>query len=208
MSQGEAKFTFKARAAAKILREQLKPKEKALVFVSSAKSATYLKKAFDKLVPSTKIATLTSSDRCNARGDIINDFWEDGNHRKSVLIVQYSAGGMGINLQTANHVIVLEPCTGSAMQQQAIGRVWRLGQQRSIHVHVVASIGTIDHVALRRYARTNFNPDIPMLSEETFGLSLKHAIQRELPNHLRLSYQRSRAKATSGAAAAAAAIQE
>jgi hypothetical protein len=125
--------------------------------------------------------------KCSDRGQVISDFWAETNHDKSVLIVQYSAGGMGINLQTANHVIVMEPCTGRATQQQAIGRVWRLGQVRKIHVHVIASIGTIDHVALRRYARTSFNPEIPVLSEETFGLSLKHALENELPSSLALS---------------------
>eukprot|EP01138_Halocafeteria_seosinensis_P002710 gb/GECG01002771.1/.p1 GENE.gb/GECG01002771.1/~~gb/GECG01002771.1/.p1 ORF type:complete len:1441 (+),score=164.87 gb/GECG01002771.1/:1-4323(+) len=185
--QGEEKYTFKARAAAKILREQLKPTEKALVFVSSGRSATYLKKAFEKLVPSAMILVLSGSVKCSDRGEIVNKFWAETNHEKSVLIVQYSAGGMGINLQTANHVVVVEPCTGSATQQQAIGRVWRLGQVRKIHVHVVASIGTIDHVALRRYARTSFNPEIPVLSEETFGLSLKHALENELPSSFALS---------------------
>jgi hypothetical protein len=198
------KFTYKAQAAAKIVNEQVKAHEKTLVFVSSVRSATYLRRALRQLVQDIHVNVLTKSVKCADRGQVIEEFSNKttssaesaaevpaspvhgagSTPTKKVLIVQYSSGGMGVNLQTANHVLVMEPCVGEATQQQAIGRVWRLGQMDNIHVHVIASMGTIDHVALRRYARMGFKS--PILSEEMFGPSLSQALVKELPEQFRL----------------------
>jgi superfamily II DNA or RNA helicase len=42
------------------------------------------------------------------------------------------AGAVGINLTEANRVFILEPCLNPALEAQAIGRVHRLGQKRSV----------------------------------------------------------------------------
>lgn len=44
------------------------------------------------------------------------------------------AAAVGINLTAANHLFLLEPLD-SLMEQQAIGRVWRVGQKRMVTVH-------------------------------------------------------------------------
>ena len=42
------------------------------------------------------------------------------------------SGSVGINLTSANYVFILEPALNPALEEQAIGRAWRMGQQREV----------------------------------------------------------------------------
>lgn len=44
------------------------------------------------------------------------------------------AGGSGLNLITASHVYLLDPWWNSATEEQAIDRVHRLGQTKTVYV--------------------------------------------------------------------------
>jgi hypothetical protein len=46
----------------------------------------------------------------------------------------FRAGAVGINLTQANRVFIMEPCLNPAIEAQAIGRVYRLGQQRPVKI--------------------------------------------------------------------------
>lgn len=52
-----------------------------------------------------------------------------------VLLLLLKQGGNGLNLQNAQHVILIEPMLDPAEEAQAIGRVDRIGQQHDTHVH-------------------------------------------------------------------------
>lgn len=52
-----------------------------------------------------------------------------------ILLVSLTAGGIGLNLTCANHVILLDPWWNSAIEEQAIDRVYRLGQTKPVEVH-------------------------------------------------------------------------
>lgn len=41
---------------------------------------------------------------------------------------------MGITLTSADHVFLLEPALNPALEDQAIGRAWRMGQLRPVTV--------------------------------------------------------------------------
>jgi SNF2 family DNA or RNA helicase len=66
------------------------------------------------------------------RGDIIVNFREHDECR--VLLTSLGAGGEGLNLTFANHVILMEPYWNCAVEQQAVDRLHRIGQQRITHV--------------------------------------------------------------------------
>lgn len=51
-----------------------------------------------------------------------------------LLFHRISAGAVGINLTQANCVFLMEPCFNPALEAQAIGRVQRLGQTRSVEI--------------------------------------------------------------------------
>jgi DNA repair protein RAD5 len=67
------------------------------------------------------------------RSNIVEQFGKSSN--VLVMLTSLGAGGEGINLTCANTVILLEPYWNSAIEQQAIDRVHRLGQQDITRVY-------------------------------------------------------------------------
>ncbi|KAH8912582.1 hypothetical protein BR93DRAFT_942437 [Coniochaeta sp. PMI_546] len=65
-----------------------------------------------------------------ARGNALDAFRDDPNVQ--VILVSITAGGVGLNLTTANSVYVMEPQFNPAAEAQAIDRVHRLGQNRAV----------------------------------------------------------------------------
>lgn len=49
-----------------------------------------------------------------------------------VMLVSIGAGGLGLNLTTANKVFMMEPQFNPAAEAQAVDRVHRLGQDREV----------------------------------------------------------------------------
>mmetsp|Transcript_16492 Transcript_16492/g.50502 ORF Transcript_16492/g.50502 Transcript_16492/m.50502 type:complete len:135 (+) Transcript_16492:2513-2917(+) len=54
------------------------------------------------------------------------------------------AGGVGITLTRANHVCLMDPWWNPAVEEQAVDRVYRLGQQRAVKVLRFVAGGTIE----------------------------------------------------------------
>lgn len=52
-----------------------------------------------------------------------------------VLILQINAGSTGLNLQMFNHIYFTSPCWNPAIEDQAICRAYRLGQEKKVSVH-------------------------------------------------------------------------
>ncbi|KAG2350922.1 hypothetical protein BDR05DRAFT_955063 [Suillus weaverae] len=67
------------------------------------------------------------------RNAAISEFKE--NERKpKVLIVSLKAGGVGLNLTSANHVFMMDCWWNAATENQAIDRVHRIGQEKTVYV--------------------------------------------------------------------------
>lgn len=64
-------------------------------------------------------AVLNELDRC------------DGN---VILLISLRAGGVGLNLTAANYVFMMDVWWNEAIENQAIDRVHRIGQERDVHV--------------------------------------------------------------------------
>jgi superfamily II DNA/RNA helicase len=76
------------------------------------------------------------------RKDLIDRFKEDPENR---VFLSTDAGGVGLNLQNANVVVIMDQPWNPAVLEQRIGRVHRLGQHQPVRVvHFVAQ-GTIEH---------------------------------------------------------------
>ncbi|KAJ7642840.1 SNF2 family N-terminal domain-containing protein [Mycena rosella] len=69
--------------------------------------------------------------------------------KPKVLIVSLKAGGVGLNLTTANHVFMMDCWWNAATENQAIDRVHRIGQEKTVYVkHFIVS-NTIEGRILR-----------------------------------------------------------
>lgn len=62
----------------------------------------------------------------------------------AVLASQIDAGGVGINLQAASVVILMEAQFKPSTEWQAIARVHRMGQSRTVNVHRILASNTIE----------------------------------------------------------------
>ncbi|MGR3208488.1 DEAD/DEAH box helicase [Bacillus glycinifermentans] len=60
------------------------------------------------------------------------------------LILSLKAGGTGLNLTAANHVIHYDRWWNPAVENQATDRAYRIGQKRFVHVHKLITTGTIE----------------------------------------------------------------
>lgn len=66
----------------------------------------------------------------------------------SVFLLSLKAGGVGLNLQSAERVLLLDPWWNPAVEAQAIDRAHRIGQTRSVHAIRMVSAGTIEERVL------------------------------------------------------------
>jgi non-specific serine/threonine protein kinase len=89
-----------------------------------------------------EVATLTGSDSRTARSATVRTFSApDG---PPILIASIRAGGTGLTLVRANHVIHLDRWWNPAVEDQASDRVWRIGQHQKVSVHVLVCPGTLE----------------------------------------------------------------
>jgi superfamily II DNA or RNA helicase len=93
-------------------------------------------------VTGTPIACYDGDLSRTARDRMITDFQAgDG---AGALVLSLKAGGTGLNLTTANHVILYDRWWNPAIEDQARDRAWRLGQTRTVISHRLVCPGTID----------------------------------------------------------------
>jgi SNF2 family DNA or RNA helicase len=62
----------------------------------------------------------------------------------SVLLVSLKAGGTGLNLTAANHVVHLDRWWNPAVEDQATDRAFRIGQRRDVQVRKFVCVGTLE----------------------------------------------------------------
>ena len=77
-----------------------------------------------------------------ARDQLIENF--NNTDGPAVLILSLKAGGTGLNLTAANHVVLYDRWWNPAVEDQARDRAWRLGQTRTVIYHQLICPGTID----------------------------------------------------------------
>jgi SNF2 family DNA or RNA helicase len=60
------------------------------------------------------------------------------------LILSLKAGGTGLNLTAASHVVLYDRWWNPAVEDQARDRAWRIGQDRTVVSHRLVCPGTVD----------------------------------------------------------------
>lgn len=92
----------------------------------------------------TQIPFLHGGLSRKARDEIVHDFQNLSNVR--TLIVSLKAGGTGLNLTAANHVIHYDLWWNPAIEAQATDRAYRIGQNRNVMVHRLLTSGTFEEL--------------------------------------------------------------
>jgi len=104
--------------------------EKAVIMCSFIQEMTTYAKTIQDAVPGLKCAMFHGGLNDDKRVQVLENFRSDPETR--VLLVQILAGGTGLNLQDANHVIILSPQWNPMWEVQALGRCYRHGQTRPV----------------------------------------------------------------------------
>jgi non-specific serine/threonine protein kinase len=85
---------------------------------------------------------LTGSTAIKKRKELIDDF--QGHDYVPFIVLSLKAGGTGLNLTAANHVIHFDRWWNPAVENQATDRVFRIGQKKNVIVHKFITKGTIE----------------------------------------------------------------
>lgn len=97
------------------------------------------------------------SGKTNNRKELVNDF--NSNEKIPVFLISLKAGGTGLNLTSADNVIIFDPWWNPSVENQAIDRAHRIGQKNSVNVYRLIVKGTIEEkiVALQNKKKSLFD---------------------------------------------------
>jgi SNF2 family DNA or RNA helicase len=124
-----------------LLAEALDGGDRALVFTQFAEFGHRLQRhlaaRFD-----LEVAYLHGGTSKKARDELVARFQAgDG---PAVFLLSLKAGGTGLNLTAANHVIHFDRWWNPAVEDQATDRAFRIGQRRDVQVRKLVCVGTLE----------------------------------------------------------------
>jgi len=135
----------------KILRKLLKfwhdNGDKVLVFSYSVRLLRMLHMLF-KSTTTYNVSYLDGSLSYEERQQVVDDYNSDP--QQFVFLISTKAGGVGLNITSANKVVVVDPNWNPACDLQAQDRAYRIGQTRDVQVFRLVSVGTVEEIVYAR----------------------------------------------------------
>ncbi len=118
-----------------ILETIAEKKEKALLFVEARQMQDFLIVALRHCFPLTEdVLVINGAVSGGTRKARVDSFQERRGF--DAMILSPRAGGVGLTLTAANHVIHLSRWWNPAVEDQCTDRVFRIGQKRTVHVYL------------------------------------------------------------------------
>ncbi|CAD0114146.1 unnamed protein product [Aureobasidium uvarum] len=135
----------------KVLRKLLKfwhsNGDKVLVFSHSVRLLKMLQMLF-KSTTSYNVSYLDGSMKYEERTREVDDF--NANETQFVFLISTKAGGVGLNITSANKVVIFDPNWNPSHDLQAQDRAYRIGQIRDVEVFRLISAGTVEEIVYAR----------------------------------------------------------
>jgi SNF2 family DNA or RNA helicase len=126
-----------------ILEEALADGDRSLCFTQfaafGAMLVPYLAARFD-----TEVLFLHGGTSKRARDAMVERFQAKDDGGPSIFVLSLKAGGTGLNLTAANHVIHVDRWWNPAVEEQATDRAFRIGQRSDVQVRKLMCIGTLE----------------------------------------------------------------
>ncbi|MBB5647693.1 DEAD/DEAH box helicase [Pedobacter cryoconitis] len=152
----------------------LKGGHKVLIFSQFVKHLSIFKHHFEKeLIPFAYLDGSTKN-----RGEIVAEFQE--NKDLKVFLISIKAGGVGLNLTQADYVFILDPWWNPAVEQQAIDRSHRIGQEKKVFIYKFIAKDTVEEKILALQNRKKRLASSLITTEESFFKSLSKEDIREI----------------------------
>lgn len=125
-----------------------------------------------------KYLRLDGSTKTEERGTLLRQF-NAPDSPYFMFLLSTRAGGLGLNLQTADTVIIFDSDWNPQMDQQAEDRAHRIGQKKEVRVFVLVSVGSIEEVILER-AKQKMGIDAKVIQAGLFNTTSTAQDRREM----------------------------
>ncbi|XP_059311847.1 probable ATP-dependent DNA helicase CHR12 [Lycium ferocissimum] len=125
-----------------------------------------------------KYLRLDGSTKTEERGTLLKQF-NAPDSPYFMFLLSTRAGGLGLNLQTADTVIIFDSDWNPQMDQQAEDRAHRIGQKKEVRVFVLVSVGSIEEVILER-AKQKMGIDAKVIQAGLFNTTSTAQERREM----------------------------
>ena len=122
----------------RMLENVVAEKHKVLVFSSFVKHLELIKTRME--AENWRYSMLTG--KTVNRGEVIQQFQNDDNNH--IFLISLKAGGVGLNLTSADYVFIVDPWWNPASENQAISRAHRIGQNKHVFVYRFITKGSIE----------------------------------------------------------------
>ncbi len=129
----------------RIVEESIENDHKVLLF---SQFTTVLKKLASELDKNkVNYSYIDGSTKAKDRLDLVDEFNEE--KEKRVFLISLKAGGIGLNLTSADTVIHFDPWWNPSVEDQATDRAHRFGQKNTVQVIKLIAKGTIEEKILK-----------------------------------------------------------
>jgi len=137
----EPKYSGKFEALSELCEVIRDKRERMLVFTQFKEMtepiAEFLKTVFER-----EGLILHGGTSVKSRGSLVERF--NSAEYVPFMVLSLKAGGVGLNLTGANHVVHFDRWWNPAVENQATDRAFRIGQQKNVCVHKFVTAGTIE----------------------------------------------------------------
>ena len=124
-----------------VLEEVVAEGDRALVFTQFAEMGKLLQAHLVERLR-REVLFLHGGTPKRARDEMVARFQSEGG--APVFVLSLKAGGTGLNLTAANHVIHFDRWWNPAVEDQATDRAFRIGQQKGVQVRKLVCVGTLE----------------------------------------------------------------
>ncbi|XP_074366145.1 switch 2 isoform X1 [Apium graveolens] len=146
MGLSEVKHCGKMRALEKLMFSWISQGDKILLFSYSVRMLDILEKLLIR--KGYSFSRLDGSTPTGLRQSLVDDF--NSSPSKKVFLISTRAGGLGLNLVSANRVVIFDPNWNPAQDLQAQDRSFRFGQKRHVIVFRLLSAGSLEELVYSR----------------------------------------------------------
>lgn len=137
-------LSYRTAITQKILEKAVAVGDKTLVFSQSIPTLDYLEDMLRKIDPN--VMRIDGSTAMSKRQKMTKEF--NRSHINGadarIILISTKAGGLGLNLQGANRVIIFDSGFNPMWEEQAVGRAYRLGQTSPVYVYRFKCGGTFE----------------------------------------------------------------
>ncbi|KAK4386341.1 Switch 2 [Sesamum angolense] len=172
MGVSDVRHCGKMRALERLMHSWISIGDKILLFSYSVRMLDILEKFIIR--KGYSFSRLDGSTPAGQRQSLVDDF--NSSPSNQVFLISTRAGGLGLNLVSANRVVIFDPNWNPAQDLQAQDRSFRFGQKRHVTVFRLLAAGSLEELV---YMRQHFSSEI-LEFHENEGKECNHIHTAEL----------------------------